>query len=76
MRKYPFRAITVTTKEVGRYRTITSVGEFLAHEWPTEKGPTHLKAHIACLDVAESAVGISAARDAFIDAVKESDIYV
>jgi hypothetical protein len=40
------------------------------------EGPDALKAHNACLDVAESAVGISAARDAFIDAVKESDIYV
>jgi hypothetical protein len=79
MRKYPFRAVIVLTKEVGSYRTITSVedaGEFLAHDWPAEKGPTHLKARIACLDAMERAVGISAAREAFIDAAKESDIYV
>lgn len=79
MRKYPFRAVTVATKVEGRYRTVTSVedaAEFLAHDWPTEKGPTHLKARIACLDVMERAVGISAAREAFIEAAKESDIYV
>ena len=79
MRKYPFRAVTVATKEVGRYRTITSVeeaGDFLAHDWPTEKGATHLKARIACLDAMERAVGVSTAREAFIDAAKESGIYI
>ncbi|ATU94270.1 DUF982 domain-containing protein [Phyllobacterium zundukense] len=79
MRKYPFRSVTVATKEVGRYRTITSVeeaGEFLAHDWPAEKGRTHLKARIACLDVMEKAIGVSAAREAFIEAAKESDIYI
>jgi hypothetical protein len=79
MRKYPFRTVTVSTKEVGRYRTITSVedaAEFLAHDWPTEKGPTHLKARIACLDVMERAVGVGVAREAFIDAAKESGIYI
>jgi hypothetical protein len=79
MRKYPFRAVTVATKEAGRYRTITSVedaAEFLAHDWPTEKGPTHLKARIACLDVMERTVTLDIAREAFIDSAKESGIYI
>jgi len=59
--------------------TITSVedaAEFLAHDWRTEKGPTHLKARIACLDVMERAVGVGVARETFIDAAKESGIYL
>lgn len=79
MRKYPFRAVTVATKEAGRYRTITSVeeaGDFLAHDWPTQKGARHLKARIACLDAMERAVGINTAREAFIEAAKESEIYI
>ena len=79
MRKYPFRAVTVATKDVGCYRAITSVeeaGDFLAHDWPTDKGATHLKARIACLDAMERAVGVTTAREAFIDAAKECGIYI
>jgi hypothetical protein len=62
--EYPFTAVTVATRDVGRYPTITPVEEaaqFRAHDWPN-------------LDVMEKAVGLSACALA-IDA-KESDIYI
>ncbi|MGH7004677.1 MAG: DUF982 domain-containing protein [Alphaproteobacteria bacterium] len=79
MQKYPFKSVTLATKYAGRYRTISSVeeaGEFMLYDWPTEKGPLHLKARTACLDVMLKALDIKFARDAFIAAAKESGIYI
>ncbi|PIO43110.1 DUF982 domain-containing protein [Phyllobacterium zundukense] len=79
MRRLRFESVTVETRHVGRYRVIASVdaaADFLAHDWPTEKGPIHLRARIACLDALENALSADEAREAFIEAAKESGILI
>lgn len=79
MGQHPFNSVTVATKYSGRYRNITSVeeaGEFMLYDWPRERGPLHLKARLACLDVMIKARDVKEARDAFIAAAKEADIYI
>jgi hypothetical protein len=73
MRKYPFRAITVATKEIGRCRTITSVkaGEFLAMSGERE-GPDALKGTYCLSGCGGKRGRYLACRDAFIDAAKDS----
>jgi hypothetical protein len=79
MRQLPFKSVTVETKSIGRYRNITSVeeaGEFLAHDWPKAKGPAQLAVGIACRGAMENALPVDDARNAFIRAAKEADIYI
>jgi beta-glucosidase-like glycosyl hydrolase len=79
MRKLPFNPITIEINEAGHYRNITSVEEanlFLLHDWPQEKGLAQLAAQRACLDALMGKVAAEEARAAFIEAAKESGIYI
>jgi hypothetical protein len=79
MRKLPFRPVIVATRIIGQFQIITSVeqaSDFLAHDWPTERGPKHLKARIACLDALEKSISVEQARQTFVEAAKESGIYL
>jgi beta-glucosidase-like glycosyl hydrolase len=71
--------ITIEINEAGHYRNITSVeeaNEFLLHDWPQEKGLAQLAARRACLDALMGKVAAEEARAAFIEAAKESGIYI
>jgi hypothetical protein len=79
MRKLPFRPVKVATSIIEQIQIITSVeqaGDFLAHDWPTERGPKHLKARIACLDALERSISVEKARQTFVEAAKEAGIYL
>lgn len=79
MRDLAFDCVTVSTKHMGHFYNVTSVeqaAKFLAHEWPANSGPAHAAARIACLDAMEYAVSANEAREAFVKAAKEADIYV
>jgi hypothetical protein len=79
MLNLPFRSIKVATSIIGQFQLITSVeqaGNFLAHDWPPRRSPKHLKARIACLDALENSISVKRARHTFIEAAKESGIYL
>jgi len=72
-------AVTIETDQIGRYLTVTRVGQaadFLLHRWPTTKGPMHRAAMQALMDAMEQRKAVMAARKAFTAAAKEADIFV
>ena len=79
MRKLPFPYVTVMTVHVGKMRNISSVDEaadFLLEDWPAIHSRKLTAARHACLDARHRKITCTAARNAFIDAAKEADIYV
>ncbi|WP_180375652.1 DUF982 domain-containing protein [Mesorhizobium sp. 8] len=80
MRDVPFdKPLTVETAHVGRYLTITGTeqaADFLLHEWPGKRGSKHRAALQAALDVLEQRKAVGEARQAFLAAAKESDVFV
>ncbi|PIO46783.1 hypothetical protein B5P45_03010 [Phyllobacterium zundukense] len=79
MRNRPFPYVTIMTERVGRMHNVSSVeeaAEWLVMYWPRKHGEKLEAARRACLDCLEGTVTCTAARDAFIDAAKEADIYI
>ena len=71
--------VTVELGQVGRYRQIRTTREAtdcLLTVWPLNRGPRHRDAVDACLKVLDGHRSTIDAREAFIEAAKESDVYV
>ena len=71
--------VTVEVGEVGKYRQIRTTREAtdcLLTVWPLNRGPRHRDAVDACLKVLDGHRSTSDAREAFIEAAKESEVYV
>jgi len=72
--------VTVETAQTGRFLTVTRVGQaadFLLYKWPEEKkGPRHRAALRAMMDVMQDRQAVAVAREAFVAAAKEADIFI
>jgi Protein of unknown function (DUF982) len=78
MRNLPFPYVTVLTGDVGKMRDIASIeeaAEFLAYHWPLAQGEKLTAARQACIDALHGKTTCTTARDAFIEAAKEAEIY-
>lgn len=79
MRKLPFPYVTVMTVHIGSMRNIASVdeaAEFLLEDWPVKHSSKLTAARQACLDARHRKITCTEARDAFIEAAREADIYI
>ena len=79
MRNRPFPYVTIMTEKVGRMHNVSSVeeaAEWLVMYWPRKHGEKLEAARQACFDCLEGNVTCTEARDAFIDAAKEADVYI
>jgi len=79
MRDLPFPYVTILTDQPGKTRCICSVeeaAEWLVMYWPIEKGEKLMEARQACRDALEGRITCTKAREAFIEAAREADIYI
>ena len=76
----PFAPVIIETAQVGRLRTVTSVreaAECLLEDWPEKgRGDHYSRAIRACRNALAEKVTTSSARNAFIQAAQEVDIFV
>lgn len=76
----PFAPVIIETAQVGRLRTVTSVreaAECLLEDWPEKgRGNHYSRAIRACRNALAEKVTTSSARNAFIQAAQEVDIFV
>ena len=76
----PFSApVTVELGHVGKYRQISTTREAadcLLTVWPLNRGPRHRDAVDACLKVLDGHRSATDAREALVEAAKESEVYV
>lgn len=71
--------VTFETQRLGQYRTISSAAEaarVLLDEWPTDNGKAYTKAKAACLAALAGDGDAEAARQAFLRAADEADIFI
>lgn len=71
--------VTFETATLGRYRTISSTAEaarVLLEEWPVESGKALKRAKAACLAVLAGKKGPFVAREAFLKAASEANIFI
>lgn len=64
---------------LGQFRTINTVeqaGRYLLSRWPIAPGPLHLRARQVCLEALQGDGEPAKARDAFIAALAEADIFI
>lgn len=64
---------------VGKTRNISSVdeaAEFLLEDWPVKRSRKLTAARQACLDAIRGKITCTVARNVFIEAAKEADIYI
>jgi len=64
---------------VGKYRMVKSTedaADCLVYRWPNPQGQSWMKAQRACLKALEGRITARMARDAFIEAAEEADIYI
>ncbi|MEO9337225.1 DUF982 domain-containing protein [Mesorhizobium sp. SB112] len=69
--------VKVELGPIGSHRMVKSTkeaAECLLTDWPLNRGPRHGEALDACLKVLDGHRSTSDARDAFIEAAKESEI--
>jgi hypothetical protein len=79
MRDLPLPYVTVLTDKPGTTRNICSVeeaAEWLVMYWPIETGEKLREARQACCDALEGRITCTKARNAFIEAAREADIYI
>lgn len=79
MRNLPFPYVTVLAGNVGRKRNISSIeeaAEFLLYDWPQTRGEKFAAARQACIDALDGKITCTKARDVFIEAAREADIYI
>lgn len=71
--------ITFETNKLGRYWTVTSTAEAaraLMERWPVVAGAAYEAALRTCLAVMERKVRPAEARQAFLDAAAEADVFI
>lgn len=71
--------VTFETSKLGKYWTVTSTAEAaraLMERWPVETGAAYKAALRTCLAVMEGKVRPAEARQAFLDAAEEADVFV
>ncbi|MGB3899450.1 MAG: DUF982 domain-containing protein [Mesorhizobium sp.] len=72
--------VTVETAQTGRFLTVTRVGQaadLLLYKWPEDKkGPRHRAALRSLMDAMRDRHAASVAREAFVEAAKEADIFI
>jgi hypothetical protein len=69
----------VRVETAGRFRVISSTraaGQWLLYHWPTEGGPEHRAARVACIAVLKNEQPPDHARQAFIAPAKEAGILI
>jgi hypothetical protein len=80
MENIHFKPVTVESASPGKLRTIRSLKEadaFLMAEWRVnQQGPAYVLARTVCADALDGNTTVQEARDAFIAAAKDADIYV
>ncbi|CAN7410414.1 DUF982 domain-containing protein [Phyllobacterium sp. LjRoot231] len=79
MRNLPFPYVTVLTGDADKTRNISSIdeaAEFLLYHWPLPIGEKLSAARQACIEALHGKITCTRARDTFIEAAKEADIYV
>lgn len=70
--------VTFETAKLGQYRTISSAAEaahVLISQWPSAAGKAYAKAQDVCLAVLEGREPPDAARQAFLLAADEADVF-
>jgi len=73
------RPVTFETTTLGMYRTITSAAEaarVLLDDWPVGEGAAWAAAQERCLAVLEGGADPEEARQAFLLAAEEADVFV
>ena len=74
------KPITVETRKTGQRLTISTTDraiQYMAEEWPTiEDGHAFKEAKQALLDAQEEKIEAEAAREAFLAALSEGDIFI
>ena len=73
------KPITFETSKLGKYWTITSAAEAaraLMERWPVDTGEALEEARRACLMVLEGKEDPAVAREAFIKAAEEADVFI
>ncbi|PST19318.1 DUF982 domain-containing protein [Rhizobium sp. JAB6] len=74
------KSVTVEARKTGLRVNIPSVeraSEYMLHEWPTlEEGPAFHVAKEALLKASDGRLDPEAARKAFLEAVKEGNIFI
>lgn len=74
------KPVTVETEKVGMLRSIASTmeaAEFLLLHWPLDwTGPAHVRARHACIQVLGGKSPPEHAREAFINACEEAEIFI
>jgi hypothetical protein len=71
--------VTFETGKLGQYRTISSAAEaahVLISQWPNSTGKAYVEAQDVCLAVLEGREPPNAARQAFLLAAGEADIFI
>lgn len=71
--------ITFETNKLGKYWTVTSTAEAaraLMDKWPVESGAAYEAALKTCLAAMEGAETPDAAREAFLKAAEEADVFI
>ncbi|MCJ8053920.1 DUF982 domain-containing protein [Shinella curvata] len=71
--------ITFETATLGKYWTVTSTAEAaraLMERWPVTAGPAYEAALRTCLAVMEGKVRPAEARQAFLNAAEEADVFI
>ncbi len=79
MENADFPVVKVETGTPGEARSITSVMEaeaFLLTEWPGKRARLHGLARQACLDAMDGNTDADLARNVFIEAAKDANIYI
>ncbi|MCP2134566.1 hypothetical protein J2S28_001618 [Rhizobium sp. SLBN-94] len=73
------KPVTFQTGKIGQYRTIDSTSEAaltLMNHWPTDSGKKLTRAKMICLAVLEGREEPVKARNAFLKAAEEANVFV
>ena len=73
------KPITFETNKLGKYWTVTNTAEAaraLMERWPVDSGKALEYAQRTCLAVLEGKEDPAVAREAFIKAAKEADVFI
>jgi hypothetical protein len=73
------REVQIDLAGKGKYRTLRSTddaAECLLYSWPRKRGRALKEARLACLYALEGEIPVDQAREAFLAAADEADLYV
>ena len=77
--QYWEKGVDLELHGVGKYHMVKSTedaADCLVYRWPTPRGRSWMTAQRACLKALEGRITARMARDAFIEAAEEADIYI